>query len=73
MERTKKKGRPIKLNKEPYTAIVVSKSLRKSMDDYMFDNRLKLSYSKLIDYLFTELDKSKTKILQIEKFMENFR
>jgi hypothetical protein len=73
MEQTKKRGRPRVDNKEPYTAIVVSKTIRKSMDDFMFDNRLKLSYSKLIDYLFTELDKSKTKILQIEKFMENFR
>ena len=68
MNNTKKPlGRPRKENKEGYTAIMIPKSQRTKLDEYMFTNRLKLSYSKLIEHLFDELLDKKEQLQNLKK------
>jgi hypothetical protein len=69
----KKRGRPRSETKTLYTTVIMTKKQRDKLDEYMWDNRLRMSYSKFIEYCLKEMDATKLKTKQIEDLLENLK
>ena len=68
-----KRGRPRKENKTEYTTMMMSKDQRDRIDNYMWDHRLKMSYSKFIDYCLNGIEQAQSKTEQIENLLNDLK
>jgi hypothetical protein len=73
MDEKKQRGRPRKEIKTLYTSVIMTKIQRDKIDEYMWDNRLKMSYSKFIEYCIKEIEEAKNKTRQIERLLDNLK